>query len=881
MVHLPAGIYRLQKYSTKAFYSLSLLCIVHECILSHTWAHPTTTTSASTLQVPYFSDSSLDTSSGTQVSTSKTDDNSLQVDPEGKIIRTISIQGGSPVPESALRSKIPYKVGEPFEAAKTGQLIRNITSFGYFTNAKVKVKDIDNTNIDLFVIIQQDKKKVEGWRYQGAKAVKTDEFAKRFKLEEVKNITQEEAQVYAQELKKFYAEKGYHSADITCTLEPITQTTQDNQQAAQAIQVTQNTTTNTTNTNINSNNVTVVYTIQEGARALVKQVCFEGNKAFASKKLKSLLLTREDWFLSFMDKSGTYLPQILERDKYVLEDLYQSNGFLTMRVLDVRVETDPQTHFIKITFVIEEGDIYTVKSVSVPGNDILKEQQLLCMIPIRPGQLYSRELLRQSLEQLRLAWGEFGYIYADINQVIQPNFEDKTVDITLISDLSNKMFLNRLTIFGNFKTRDYVVRRAITLTEGELLTTQQLDFSKDQVMSLGFFSPHDGVDWRINRISDNLVDLDLMLREIKTGNLYGQIGYGGGADIKSPSTGFKVGAGVSDRNLFGTGILTNLSLNFAREDRSVVFNMYQPWLFDRPIGVGFDVFHRRTVYEDIKTLSSAPVEHVTGGLARLTFAPDIFPRTTLSANIGAENINYKKDHRVHNLFEPDYQSTEGNHFLYQRRFTSGKLHWLGVEASQDLRNHPIAPNRGTVWNAVSKLAMPFKSCFGFFKADLDATWITPLINEYDLLLILHGHVGYIKPINNKLVPYRELYHVGGPGTVRGFTFGQIGPQITGDSIGASKAFWVNAELVFSITKDQSFRGVLFYDGGAAWDTPLCKQDAKLAIVNNRFNYRHAIGFGIRLTAPVPLRVDWGFKLDRNKRLKESAYEIHFSMSQDF
>ena len=835
MVHLPATVkYRLQKHSLKAFYSISFLFVMHECLLFPVWAQQSAPATEHTA-------------------------GSTEVDPEGKTIRAIIIQGATRVPENALRSKIPYKIGEPFEAAKTGQLIRNIASFDYFTNVKVKVKDITPDTIDLYISIQEDKKKVESWRYQGAKAVKTDEFAKRYKLEEVKTINQEEAQVYAQELKKFYAEKGHHSAAVTCTLEPL--------------EPTANSTAN--------NTVTVVYTIDEGPRALVKQVCFEGNTAFSSKKLKSLLLTREDWLLSFMDKSGTYLPQILERDRYVLEDLYQSSGFLTARVTDVRVETDPKTHFIKITFVIEEGDIYTVKSVSAPGNTILTQEQLCTLIPLRPGQLYSRELLRQSLEQLRLAWGEFGYIYADINQVIQPNFEEKTVDITFISELGSKMYLNRLTTFGNFKTRDYVIRRAITLIEGELITTQQLDFSKDQVMALGFFDQRDGVNWRINRISENLVDLDLMLKEIKTGNLYGQIGYGGGADTKSPSTGLKASAGISDRNFMGTGIIYNLSANLSHEDKNVIFNIYQPWLFDRPIGAGFDVFHRHTTYEDIKTLGHAPVEHVTGGLARVTFAPESYPRTTLSANIGAERIRYKNNHRKCNPFEPHHHGPANVEFLSKQRFQSGNLHWIGAEASQDLRNHPIAPNRGTVWTAVSKIALPYKSCFGFAKADLDATWLTPLIGEYDLIFLLHGHIGSIKQFNNKVIPYRELYHVGGPGTVRGFTFGQIGPQINCDSIGASKAFWVNAELLFSITKDQSVKGVLFYDGGAGWDTPLCKKDAQLAVANNRFNYRHAIGFGIRLTAPVPLKVDWGFKLDRNKRLKESAYEIHFSMSQDF
>ena len=131
--------------------------------------------------------------------------------------------------------------------------------------------------------------------------------------------------------------------------------------------------------------------------------------------------------------------------------------------------------------------------------------------------------------------------------------------------------------------------------------------------------------------------------------------------------------------------------------------------------------------------------------------------------------------------------------------------------------------------------------------------------------------------------------MGGPGTVRGFDFGQIGPQIEGSSIGAKKAFWINAELIFSITKDQSVRALVFYDGGAGWDIPITREQLLLlndptnanALTNNRFKYRHSVGFGIRLTSPAPIRIDWGFKLDRNKKLREKFYEVHFSMSQDF
>jgi outer membrane protein assembly factor BamA len=147
----------------------------------------------------------------------------------------------------------------------------------------------------------------------------------------------------------------------------------------------------------------------------------------------------------------------------------------------------------------------------------------------------------------------------------------------------------------------------------------------------------------------------------------------------------------------------------------------------------------------------------------------------------------------------------------------------------------------------------------------------------------------VTPLAGKAIPYRDLYNVGGPGSVRGFDFGQIGPQIFFSSVGATRAFWINAELIFSITQDQSVRGLLFYDGGAGWHTPLNARQLELlrdplnanALINNQFKYRHAIGFGLRLLNPLPIRVDVGFKLDRNKRLGEKFYEVHLAGAQEF
>ena len=789
-------------------------------------------------EIDFISESEISNNNPTQLS--------------NRIIDTIIITGNSLVSRAAIQAKIPYQVGDVIKPHKTDQLIRALYGLGYFDNIKVMGEEVSSTHINLHVIIQE-KSKIESINYTGNDHLKENEIEKKLKLSEVKTIDSQELVGIIEQLKKLYIEKNYHNAAIKAELNQI-----------------------------DTKRVIINFIIDEGKKSLVKRVFFEGNHHLSSKQLRKLTFTREDWLLGFFDKSGSYQPDAIEYDKHVIENFYQSNGFLAARVVDVIVQPYTSPEELQVTFVIEEGDLYTVSKVSAPGNDVLTEEQILARIPIRPGNFYSKDLIRQTMESLRVMWGEFGYIYADVQPSINPDQDNKTVEISFYNDLGNKITVNRIKLVGNIKTRDNVIRREIGFNENELLTTYQMNESKRRVENLGYFEQRTGVNWKIVKVDENSADLDLILKEVKTGKMFAQIGFGGTEDFQSPSKSFKIGAGLQDTNLLGTGIIYNLNGSYSQEDRSIVFSLLNPWLLDRPIRGGIDASHRQATYDEFKNVVSPPVEATSFISGNLGFIPQSLNFTNVVIDAGIQSICYKGGKPQASLpfeFQREQANFQKN---LNRIFQGGELVWTGLAMMQDTRNHPIHPSRGYQWSAFSKFGIPH--CignFGFFKVDLDARWWTPLINEFDLVLYLHGHAGLVTSIKDHQIPYRELYHIGGPATVRGFIFGQIGPAMLGDSIGGKKAFWVNAELQFPITKDMSMRGVVFYDGGAGWDAPCASDIDRELLRNNHFNYRHSIGFGIRLTYPTAARIDWGFKLDRNKRCGESASEVHFTMAHDF
>ncbi|MCK9543294.1 MAG: outer membrane protein assembly factor BamA, partial [Novosphingobium sp.] len=526
-----------------------------------------------------------------------------------KIIKDIMIFGNKSISTDTILIKIPYRPGQPFDPTLTSQLIRNIYSLKYFDSIEVKVENIDEQHVNLIVILSE-KKKLESITYQGNSNLTEEEIEKKYKFSDIPTINQEEANLLAEQIRKLYQEKNFNNVNIIPVLEKTKYDT-----------------------------LMLKFDIQEGKKVIIKKIEFHGNHAFTGKKLRSLMFTREDWILGALDRAGSYDPNMLEKDKQILEYFYQSNGYFKAHVKDVKINLDPKTNYMNLDFIIEEGELYKINDVQVDTHDKIQKEILLAALPIKPGQIYNRDLLRQSMEVLRTIWGQYGYAYADVTPIPVPDFQEKTIDISFQTDLGNQMFIDRINIIGNYKTRDNVIRRTLAIQEGELLTTQAMDISKARVESLGFFDPHEGVDWKVNKISDNLAELNLMVKEIRTGKLYGQLGFGG-ADDKSALKGLKITAGISDRNLMGMGIKYSLNCSFSQEDRGILFNIYQPYLFNKPIGAGFDAYIRNSLYDQFQHVADIPVENVTGFIGNISFNPIYIPDLSTIFNAGIENIQY-------------------------------------------------------------------------------------------------------------------------------------------------------------------------------------------------------------------------------------------------
>lgn len=766
-----------------------------------------------------------------------------------KRINNLSVVGNTLVTSEAILNRVPYKKGELFSPSKTSVFLRNLYNLGYFRNIELMGEDVSSDLMNLYIVVKE-KNKLDEVKFEGNAHLTEKEIKKKIDFSKIPAVDEEELKKFASIIKQLYLDKGYHFAKVT------------------------------SNYNVTNGKAIVTFSVDEGKHSVVRQVLFKGNTHISSKRLRSIMYTREDWLLSFLDSAGSFHPEALEMDKYAVETMYKNYGYLAAKVVNVDIDMDTKTKNFFLTFNIEEGPQYTISEVKVPGNEIMSEEDILRLLPLRPNELYSQAKVQKSMETLRNLWGQHGYIYADIDPAIQADEEKRTVAITFYSELGNKVRLNRINILGNKKSRDFLIRRQILLDEGDVLTTQKMEFSKNRVELLGFFDKRNGVNWKMNRVTDDLCDLDLILKEVATGSATLQAGFNGNAnDITDPTRALTVSFGFSDRNLAGYGMQYDISAAISRAEQTGNFSLFSPWIYNEPISGAFSIFANNSQYQDIHQVSQQISERRVGGSAGIGIFLDHPRDAHMQLQIGYENLFYGSPPQAAAKTigaQAEYQA------ILNRRFQAGNLAWASYILNQDMRNHPMHPSRGYQWLTSAKFGAPAAPVnFGFVKLEGDASWYTPLIGEADLVLCLHAHAGYVGSVGTGTIPYRELYHIGGPATVRGYLFGQIGPSWENESIGGSKALWTNVELIFPIKPDFTIKGAFFYDGGAGWDTPDADLISPLRLRNNDFRYRHAVGIGVRVLQPTPMQIDWGFKLDRNKKVGEPASEVHFSMIHNF
>ncbi len=571
------------------------------------------------------------------------------------------------------------------------------------------------------------------------------------------------------------------------------------------------------------NTVDVIFTIEEGKEAKVTNIIFNGNEQIDDETLSDVIETSEKGFFSWFTGSGKLKSEALSLDRQRIRATYLNKGFMRVKVGEPEVVFNEDKTEIEVIFSISEGEQYRIGKINFTGNEHREDEYLRKILSLKEGDIFSSEKFQNDIEALTNAFTQIGYAYANVEPNTKLNSENNTADITYDITENELYYIDRITITGNEKTRDRVIRRQFDIVEGEKYNSLKISRSKSHLEYLDYFEQIQLVE---NLGTDNnTINLNLNVKEKPTGMFTVGAGY-------STLDGTVGMVQVSQNNLMGYGYNVSLKSEFSSERADYTLSFTNSWLFDRPITFGFDLFnYRRSYYEYTK--------EQTGGAVRLGH-PIIRRKLYMYYRLAYEKV------KVSSI---DYDASR---YIWEQEGTETTVS-ITPKIVWNTLNHPVQPTKGNKSSLSFKYADEFLGgTTNYYQIEAETSQYVPL--WWKFVGMLHGEAGYMESLNDEPLPVTERYRLGGMHSVRGYDYGDISPvDEEGYEYGGNKYLLLNAELIFPVSEAANLQGVLFYDAGQAYDD------------NEDYfsrDLRRSVGGGFRWFSPIgPLRLEYGYRLN--------------------
>ncbi|MDY0092975.1 MAG: outer membrane protein assembly factor BamA [Candidatus Vecturithrix sp.] len=742
-------------------------------------------------------------------------------------IRGVAVQGNTVIPESTILAQITSAPGSNYDPERISQDIQQVYDLGLFETVAVQADEMDGGVSLTFVV--QERPFISKIEFIGNKHLKDERLIEVLTLapDNLSDPVQQKfypqkIQADIEQVKQLYHAEGYHHVEVVANLLPDPTATQEKR--------------------------LLQYQIEERKKATVRKVNIQGNRAFSEKALRKTMETRKKGFFSFLTGSGKYEETTFETDLERLRFFYADHGYLDIKIVDYALHFDEESSDLTITITVEEGDIYTMETVGIAGNEVYTTEEIEEVIHVTPGDPFSRSMIRKDILAIADLYAQQGYVTPIsektegkllIDPEIQVDRDHKTA--TLLYRLREGVphALNRVAITGHQRTREKVIRRELLVYEGELLDSKKMERSQQRVFNLGFF---EDVEFTLADGTElNTVDLTIDVTERSIGSFH----FGGGY---SSIDHFIVSGGVTYPNVFGLAHSIDLSAQLGGSSQQFNLSYTMPRFLDSHYLLGLDA------YKTTREYNAYDSDSVGGGFR--------FGRAITENIFGTLQYEYKEveisdvDEDASSIIqEAEGTSTTSSASLSFRRSTI---------------NNVLLPTRGMVTKLTGELAGGmFQGENDFYKLTLNNNIYFPLYKDFALRF--KQEVAYAKEYgDSEKIPIFERFFAGGADTIRGYEERSVGPKDeNGDEIGGNKRVLLTAELIIPIQKQLRF--VTFLDAGDVYSSD---EDVDLS------TFRKGVGVGIRFNSPLGLlRLDWGYKLD--KEPGESSNEFHFGLGGMF
>ncbi|CAJ0781545.1 Outer membrane protein assembly factor BamA [Ralstonia condita] len=735
------------------------------------------------------------------------------------VVKDIRVEGVQRVEPGTVFGYLPVKVGETFTDEKGAESIRALYNTGFFKDVQIRAEG------NVLVVRVEERPAISQLEFIGFK-----EFDKEALRRTLRGVGVAEARYYdkslidraEQEIKRQYVARGYYAADVSTTVTPV-----------------------------DANRVSITFTVDEGPTAKIRQINIVGNKAFSEGDLRDeMQLSTPNW-LSWYTKNDLYSKQKLTADLEALRSFYLDRGYLEFAIESTQVSITPDKKDIYLTLNIHEGEQYKVSDIKLTGELLSKQAEMEKLIKLKQGDVFSSAKLSATTKAITDLLGTYGYAFATINPQPQINQKDRTVTLTLVVDPGRRVYVRRVNVVGNSKTRDEVVRREMRQMEASWFDGEKLQLSQNRINRTGYFTDANITTEDVPGTSDQ-VDVNVNVTEKPTGQINLGVGF-------SSTDKLVLSAGIRQDNVFGSGTSLGLDVNTSKSNRTVAVTQYDPYFTVDGISRSTELYYR--TYRPLYYTGDQDYRVVQQG-GNVKFGVPFSETDTVFFGIGYERTTIDVTSNTPLAYQ--------NYVAKNGRITNNFPITIGW--SKDQRDSALVPTRGRYQQANLEVGIPGGD-LQYYRAYYQHQYFYPLSKSFTMAF--NNEIGYGHGYGNKDFPVFKNYYAGGIGSIRGYETSTLGPRdANGVAIGGASKFVGNVEFIFPLPGsgvDRTVRLFTFFDYGNVFAEG---QPYKLG------DMRYSTGFGLSWLSPIgPLKVSMGFPIKR--KAEDQTQRFQFQIGTAF
>lgn len=685
---------------------------------------------------------------------------------DGFVVGDIQVRGLQRISAGTVYNYLPINVGDTLTSEKQSAAIRALFNTGFFKDISLEQAG------DTLIIDVVERPSIAKITMEGNKDIKKDDLTnalKKIGLAEGKVYNKQMLDKVEQELRRQYFSHGKYGLKIKTEV-----------------------------TELPRNRVAIRIEISEGKVAKIKEVNIVGNHVFTNEQIRKEFELSPTNFLSFYTKDDQYSKQKLSGDLEKLRSFYLDRGYINFSIESTQVDISADKKEIYITVNVKEGDIYTLDRVKLTGNMIVPPEELAKLVKVGPGEIFSRKNATETSKAISDRLGNEGYTFANVNMVPEIHEEQKTVTMTFFIDPGKRVYVRRINIKGNTKTRDEVLRREMRQMESSWAASDKIERSKARLDRLGYFEEVSVETPPVPGTADQ-VDVNYTIKEKASGNLQAGVGY-------SQVQGIIFNANISQNNIFGTG--KRIDLNF---NNSLIMTQYN---------IGFN--------DPYYTLDGVSLGYNLGYTTRNAYAANLSSYNTkienAIVNFGIplsefNSLGFNAEVKHTGISATSLSSTQITDYIAKNGSSFNVLDLSGGW-THDTLDKPLFSHSGGQ-QRISLMGTVPGSDLDYYKLTYKHQHYFPLSNDFTFRLL--GEVDYADGYGKTSgLPFFENYYAGGTNDVRGFMQNTLGPRDSYNRpFGGSTKGVGKAELFFPIpflSELKSVRIGAFLDGGTLADS---------------------------------------------------------------